>query len=563
MRCNLIKRPSRGPALLTIGLMAVIVLAAPASASAAPKGLFVGDYGGTSISQFTIATSGLLAPNGSVGSGAGNWMLVATPDGRYVYGTNFYSGNVSQYSVGAGGSSLAPLTPATVATGSSTDSEPEQLAVSPDGKNVYVANATSGSVSVFDVGSGGTLSLAQTVTTDLSGPTGVAVSPDGTSVYVADSGDTEIVEFNRASDGTLTAKSSPTVPTQTTGNYVLVLTPNGQYLYISGDGNATIRAFSVGSGGELTALTNTATEGFGNHQLTVSPNGRNLYASSCESDDVYQYGIGSTGALSALVPPTATTGGICPEEQWMTASGAHLYATDFYTETPSSHGDVSQFSVSSTGALSLMSPPTAPAGAGPSGVVIAPDQGPVARFSEKLGSAGKPTKFNASMSFAPDGTVVSYHWQFGDGHTLTTTTARVKHTYKKAGKYTVSLTVTDDAGCSTTLVFTGQTAYCHPGESVKHTLKVSSGAKLKLAVTPHTATAGKTTCYAFRVSSKGKPVRKSTVTLNGHHAATNSAGKTTLCLKLSKGRHRARATKKGFTAATAAIRVTAAAAFTG
>jgi hypothetical protein len=44
-------------------------------------------------------------------------------------------------------------------------------------------------------------------------------------------------------------------------------------------------------------------------------------------------------------------------------------------------------------------------------------------------------------------------------------------------------------------------------------------------------------CYAFSVSSKDKPVKKSTVTLNGHHASTSSAGKTTLCLKLSKGTH--------------------------
>jgi chitodextrinase len=43
-----------------------------------------------------------------------------------------------------------------------------------------------------------------------------------------------------------------------------------------------------------------------------------------------------------------------------------------------------------------------------------------------------------------DGTITSYDWEFGDGNTGTGETT--KHTYTQVGKYTVTLTVTDDGG---------------------------------------------------------------------------------------------------------------------
>lgn len=87
--------------------------------------------------------------------------------------------------------------------------------------------------------------------------------------------------------------------------------------------------------------------------------------------------------------------------------------------------------------------------------------------------------------------------------------------------------------------------------------------KLKLTVTPTHATAGTSTCYAFRGSSGGKAVHGAKVTLAGHSAKTSSAGRATLCLTLKKGTYHARISKSGYSSATAAIRVTAAPAFTG
>lgn len=51
---------------------------------------------------------------------------------------------------------------------------------------------------------------------------------------------------------------------------------------------------------------------------------------------------------------------------------------------------------------------------------------------------------DASASTDPDGTIVGYLWEFGDGTTATTATAT--HAYSAAGPYTVKLTVTDNRG---------------------------------------------------------------------------------------------------------------------
>lgn len=52
--------------------------------------------------------------------------------------------------------------------------------------------------------------------------------------------------------------------------------------------------------------------------------------------------------------------------------------------------------------------------------------------------------FDASSSSDPDGKIVSYDWNFGDGATSTGVT--VTHVYSAAATYNVTLTVTDDGG---------------------------------------------------------------------------------------------------------------------
>jgi DNA-binding beta-propeller fold protein YncE len=544
-----------------LGATAVALLAAlgaAGSASAAQKAAFVANYSDATISQYTIGATGALTVNGSpVGTGTEPWFLEVTPDASFLYATDWGSNTVDQYGIGSSGT-LSPLTPPQATAGSA----PIGLAISPDGRNAYVANDSSGSVSVFDVGSSGTLTLVQTLTTDLSQPNSVAVSPDGLSVYVGDGSNETIVQYDRATNGTLTLKSTPTISAPDAGYSSVAITPDGKNVYATGTGSSSIGEYTVGTGGELTAKSVSSIANDGDvYALTISPNGGNVYGPSCTTGNVDQYSIGTNGELAPLTPPRAAAGN-CPEFLWMTASGSHAYVPNFTDK------NVSQYNVSSSGALTPMSPPTAPAGGGAGDVIIPPDQGPVAAFTSKAAHVGHASSFSGSGSSDSDGTVVRYDWNFGDGHSLNNGSATPKHAYKRKGTYTVTLTVTDDSGCSTTQVFTGQTAYCNgtSAASITHKIKITAAAKpkLHLSASPHTSKAGKTTCFAFTVSASGHRTRKATIKLAGHSTKTNSHGKAKLCLALKKGTYKATASKKGFVSAATRIKITAASpVFTG
>jgi nucleoid-associated protein YgaU len=58
------------------------------------------------------------------------------------------------------------------------------------------------------------------------------------------------------------------------------------------------------------------------------------------------------------------------------------------------------------------------------------------------GLVGQSLSFSGADSSDPDGRIVSYVWNFGDG--ATGSGVNVTHSYKAAGTYKVTLTVTDD-----------------------------------------------------------------------------------------------------------------------
>ena len=64
--------------------------------------------------------------------------------------------------------------------------------------------------------------------------------------------------------------------------------------------------------------------------------------------------------------------------------------------------------------------------------------------SDQIVLSSTQVDFDAGASFDPDGSIVSYAWDFGDS--ATATGAQASHTYSALGTYTVTLTVTDDLG---------------------------------------------------------------------------------------------------------------------
>jgi len=73
---------------------------------------------------------------------------------------------------------------------------------------------------------------------------------------------------------------------------------------------------------------------------------------------------------------------------------------------------------------------------------------PVASFAwePEKPYVGDSVVFDASASYDPDGIIVRYYWDFGDGTTANTTDPIVEHIYNQNDTYTVTLNVTDNNG---------------------------------------------------------------------------------------------------------------------
>lgn len=132
---------------------------------------------------------------------------------------------------------------------------------------------------------------------------------------------------------------------------------------------------------------------------------------------------------------------------WSSTPGA-TYAWDFGDEATASTTDPSvSHSYRSPGAHTVTLVVTAGGAATlPSHQTIYVYHGPRAALSvsPRRPLRGRPARFDARRSADPDGTIVSWRWLFGDG---TAASGRVvRHVYRAAGRYEVTLELTDSHG---------------------------------------------------------------------------------------------------------------------
>ena len=114
----------------------------------------------------------------------------------------------------------------------------------------------------------------------------------------------------------------------------------------------------------------------------------------------------------------------------------------------------------------------------------ASNQAPVATFTASvLGTTPGAIRFNASGSVDPDGQVVDYSWDFGDGQTGQGQV--VDHVYTATDTYLVTLVVTDNGGAKTSM---SQNVDTVSSEVVSGTIKVAAGMMVDSDV--NTTTAG-------------------------------------------------------------------------
>lgn len=159
----------------------------------------------------------------------------------------------------------------------------------------------------------------------------------------------------------------------------------------------------------------------------------------------------------AVFPPSAAFDASCADEvcefdaSATTAPGASIdaYAWDFGDGT-SGTGVTAEHAYAQSGTYTVKLTVTTSAGATATTsktlTVHKPNKAPVADLAVEC--AELECRFDASGSSDPDGQIASVQWDLGDGTAAVDEV--VEHAYAEAGTYEVTLTVTDDAGASTT-----------------------------------------------------------------------------------------------------------------
>ncbi len=299
------------------------------SSSSTPAGiLLLTSQGAASVSSFGINLTGgdLTVLNTSAGTDPAPSAIILDPTGSFAYvatvGANGTNPKITTYSVAKNGTLKKMGEQA-------AGDNPVSLAMDPAGHFLFVANQGSDDISVFSIGSGGSLSpVSGSPFPTVSGPVSVTVLASGKLLYVA----------NTASDGVSPSGVSAYQIDAGSGALAVVLprfpfaagtapsgvvtakTVNHSFLYATNSGSNNVSAFIIclaltdspdcpAADGSLVPVTGSPfSAGQGPLSPAVDPSQTFLLAADNVSNQVSGYRINpTTGALTGLTQ-TASTG---------------------------------------------------------------------------------------------------------------------------------------------------------------------------------------------------------------------------------------------------------------
>jgi 6-phosphogluconolactonase (cycloisomerase 2 family) len=347
--------------------------------------LFVATQGDSSIAAFLVDLStGKLRANGdSAATGGMPSAIAVSASGDAVFVANSSTNDISAYTLNSDGT-------VTAASGTTpTGANPVGMAVD-SGGHLFVANQgtqsdpTSATVSVFSIS--GT-SLAEVTGSPFpvllpgalngSGPAAVAVTSDGKFLYVANKFDSTVTQFSIDSSGALTRITSYLAGTTPSAAATVVTSDKSNFLYVANSGSNNVSAYAIctqvsatcsAANGTLAEVTNSPfPAGLTPASVTASPEGAFLYVADEASNQISQYKISAgSGALTALAQATISTGlnpiwlAVRPGNTTITDTGGtkhFLYAANQGANSVSTFGFDS-----TTGLLNLVGQPVTTGG---------------------------------------------------------------------------------------------------------------------------------------------------------------------------------------------------------
>lgn len=430
------------------GLFSAVAVTA-AMAALAPGALarnaYVTNFTANTVSAIDTSTNAVVA---TIPVGAEPVDVAVLPNGARAYVTN----------MGAGTVSMIEIVSNTVASTIPVGSKPRGIAISPDGSRAYVANSGDNTLSVIDLGSNAVVGPPIEVGTE---PDGVAISPDGSRAFVAQRGG-NISVIDTATNAIVASVPDAQAPSR------LAIGPRGGRGFVTDSGSNSVTAFNPISGNVVGAPVAVGSSPAG---IAIGQSGSVAYVTSPADGTVSAVDTSLSSPLSPALAGFPGATGVAIEPGGLTGlvtDGGGSSVTLLDTARNVAAGGIA-------------------VGTAPTGVAVAPNQGPTASFfvSPTWRRAKKKLTFHGSASTDLDGQVATYAWDFGDGGHVEGPAATRVHRYRSPGTYTVTLVVTDNEGCSTAQIFTGQTASCNgsTAAAASETITVAStrGPVLRLA----------------------------------------------------------------------------------
>jgi 6-phosphogluconolactonase len=306
--------------------------------SSPPLRIFVGTYtgaGGRGIYKVELdASTGAVVAGPSLAAPSENPSFLALhPNGRFLYAVNEVgaAGAVSAFSVDSDSGALSLLNQQP-----SEGADPCHLTVDPAGRNVLVANYTSGSVAVLPIASDGSLRPPSSVRQLTgSGPNKVRQAGPHAHQVAFDPSKKFLLTVDLGSDRILVEPGEPggVALEAGSGPRHLAWHPNGKTLYVICELSGSISGLRwdaergvLSPFQRISSLppgfsgANTAAE------IAVSPDGRFVYASNRGDDALTIFSVGGGGrlAFAGRVP----TGGRTPRHFAIDPSGRWLVAAN-------------------------------------------------------------------------------------------------------------------------------------------------------------------------------------------------------------------------------------------
>lgn len=254
------------------------------------------------IHSYRIGDNGVLEPIGKLPTG--NYApchIAMDPQQELVFVANYAGSPVNVYKRLPDGN-LAHFQTLEIPT--PQGSHPHSVAVSKDGKALYIADLGNDRIWIFQrAGSQYVLHPDKSAALEEgAGPRHLSLSADGTRLYCANELNNSVWVFSVEPDaGLRKLQHMSTLPQDFTGtNYVadIHLHPRLPYLYVSNRGHNSIAIFKVEKEGTLQWVGFSSTRGETPRNFTISPTTDQLLVANQDSDDMVIFNIDESGLLS-------------------------------------------------------------------------------------------------------------------------------------------------------------------------------------------------------------------------------------------------------------------------